>query len=88
MCNFPIEYPRSKDEMVEQLKAAILAQTDGVFNGDATAGAFSFMAKGFALAGNYTISGDTIDVSITQKPWLLSCRRIESEIRKYLEAEA
>jgi len=38
------------------------------------------------LAGNYSISGNRIEVRITQKPWLLSCKKIESEIRKYLDA--
>jgi hypothetical protein len=85
MCNFAIEYPRPKDEMVVQLKAAIESQTDGIFQGDSSAGLFSFSAKGFDLAGNYTISGDTIAVNITQKPWLISCSKIEKEIRKYLE---
>lgn len=85
MCNFAIEYPKSKDQMVSQLRAAIESQTDGVFQGDTSAGIFSFSAKGFDLAGNYTINGDTIDVNITDKPWLISCSKIEKEIRKYLE---
>ena len=72
--------------MVNQLKAAIELQTAGIFNGDTTAGQFSFSAKGFMLAGNYSISGNRIEVRITQKPWLLSCKKIESEIRKYLDA--
>jgi hypothetical protein len=87
MCNFSIEYPKSKNEMVDRLKMAIEAQTAGLFQGNTSAGEFSFSAKGFNLAGNYTISGDMIEVFITKKPWLLSCRKIESEIRNYLEQE-
>lgn len=85
MCNFAIEYPKSKDQMVNQLKIAIESQTDGIFQGDISAGLFSFSAKGFDLAGNYTINGDTVAVQITKKPWLLSCNKIEREIKKYLE---
>ncbi|MES2454193.1 MAG: hypothetical protein V4594_01575 [Bacteroidota bacterium] len=87
MCNFSIEYPKPKDEMVSQLKAAIESQTNGIYQGDTSAGSFSFTAKGFDLAGNYSISGDTVAVNITKKPWLLSCSKIESEIRKYLDQE-
>lgn len=87
MCNFPIEYPRPKDEMVVQLKAAIESQTNGIFQGDTSSGSFSFTAKGFDLAGSYSIRGDIIDVNISKKPWLLSCGKIESEIRKYLDNE-
>ncbi|MCX2454359.1 hypothetical protein OQX61_24020 [Pedobacter sp. PLR] len=85
MCNFSIEYPQAKDDMVEQLKAAIESQTDGVFRGDVLSGEFSFSARGFELAGGYSISGDLVEVTVSKKPWLLSCRKIESEIRKYLE---
>ncbi|MFA4870798.1 MAG: hypothetical protein WC623_21555 [Pedobacter sp.] len=85
MCDFSIEYPKSKDDMVGQLRAAIEGQTDGVFNGDVSSGAFSFSARGFELAGGYSISGDLVEVRIAKKPWLLSCRKIEAEIRKYLE---
>jgi len=85
MCNFSIEYPKPKDEMVMQLKKAVEAQADGVFNGDTSAGEFSFSARGFDLAGGYCISGDVIEVSVFKKPWLLSCKKIEAEIRKYLD---
>nr|WP_068890285.1 hypothetical protein [Pedobacter panaciterrae] len=89
MCNFSIEYPKPKNEMVDQLKAAIEGQTAGLFQGNTSAGAFSFSAKGFKLAGNYSITGDIVQVEVTDKPWLLSCRKIEAEIRKYLdEAES
>ena len=71
--------------MVTQLKTAVEAQADGVFNGDASAGQFSFSARGFDLAGGYSISGDLIEVSVFKKPWLLSCKKIEAEIRKYLD---
>lgn len=71
--------------MVEQLKAAIEGQKDGVFNGDVSSGAFSFSASGFALAGAYKVAGDVVEVTVSKKPWLLSCRKIESEVRKYLE---
>ncbi len=84
MCCFSIEYPKPKDEMIEQLKSAVEAQTDGLFQGDTSAGEFSFSAKGFELSGDYKINGDNVSVSIIKKPWLLSCRKIESEIRKYL----
>lgn len=70
--------------MLEQLKAAIETQTDGIVQGDTTLGEFSFVATGFQIAGNYSIIGDLIEVQISKKPWLLSCGKIESEIRKYM----
>ena len=84
MCNFSINYPKPKEQLVAQLKSAILSQSNAHFEGDNTTGAFAFTAMGFDIAGNYGINGDTIDVNITDKPFLLSCSKIESEIRKYL----
>lgn len=71
--------------MIQQLQIAIESQTNGLFEGDTTSGLFSFTAKGFELAGNYQINGDLVDLNITKKPWLLSCKRIETEIRTYIE---
>lgn len=86
MCNFSINYPKPKDQLVSHLKAAILSQGNAQFEGDNTRGAFAFTAMGFNIAGSYAIIEDVIDVNITDKPFLVSCSRIESEIRKYLGA--
>jgi hypothetical protein len=84
MCNFSINYPKSKEELVTQLKSAILSQANAHFEGDNTTGAFAFTAMSFNIAGNYVIEGDSIDVNIIDKPFLVPCSKIESEIRKYL----
>lgn len=84
MCNFSINYPKPKEELVAQLKAAILAQSNAQFQGDQNAGIFGLTVMGFDIAGKYTIEGDDIEVNITDKPFLVSCNRIESELRKYL----
>lgn len=84
MCTFSITYPKPKEQLVAQLKSAILSQSNAHFEGDNTTGAFAFTAMGFDIAGNYGINGDIIDVNITDKPFLLSCSKIELEIRKYL----
>jgi hypothetical protein len=61
-----------------------MSQSNAKFEGDNTSGAFAFSAVGFDIAGNYNIIDDIIDVNITDKPFLVSCSKIESEIRKYL----
>ena len=84
MCNFSINYPKPKEQLVTQLRSAILSQSNAHFEGDNTTGAFAFTAMGFDIAGNYGINGDIIDVNITDKPFLVPCSKIESEIRKFL----
>jgi len=86
-CAFNFNYPKPKDEMVEKLRAAILAQSSGRFEGDTTSGEFSFKVKViFKCAGTYKISGDTIFVEISKKP-PVSCEYIEEEIKKYIASE-
>lgn len=85
-CNFTFEYTKPKTEMVSKLEAAILGQ-QGSFQGDETSGEFSFSALGFSFRGNYTVSGDQIAVQVTDKPFLVSCGKIESEIKKYMTAD-
>lgn len=72
--------------MVSKLSSAILSQK-GAFEGDETSGNFSFSAMGFTFAGRYTVNGDEVSVVVTDKPFLVSCSKIESEIRKYIAAE-
>lgn len=85
-CNFTFEYTKPKTEMVSKLETAILGQ-HGSFQGDEAGGEFSFSAMGFSFRGNYTIIGDQIAVEITDKPFLVSCGKIESEIKKYMTAD-
>lgn len=84
MCNFSINYPNPKEQLVAQLRSAIMSQSNAHFEGDNTTGAFAFTAMGFDIAGNYGINGDIIEVNITDKPFLVSCSKIESEIKKFL----
>ncbi len=43
----------------------LAAQKDIKFTGDASKGAFS----GSGIAGNYTVNGQDITITITDKPW-------------------
>ena len=85
-CNFTFEYTAPKDKMVSKLSSAILGQK-GSFQGNESGGNFSFSAMGFAFSGNYSINGDQVSVEITDKPFLVSCSKIESEIKKYIAAD-
>lgn len=86
-CAFNFDYPKPKDEMVEKLRAAILSQSGGKFEGDTSSGEFSFKAKVFfKCAGTYKITGDNIAVEISKKP-PVSCEFIEEEIRKYIASD-
>ncbi|HEU0136907.1 MAG TPA: hypothetical protein VFQ50_06420 [Flavobacterium sp.] len=82
-CQFSINYPKQKDELVQKLEAAIL-QTNGQFDGDTSNGVFKGNTPVGSFSGSYTIHGDNIEVTIDKKPWLVSCNKIEDEINNYI----
>lgn len=85
MCRFSINYPKPKDELVEKLRSAIL-QTNGLFEGDQSRGVFQGNTPVGNFSGSYTIQDDIINVHVDNKPWLISCSRIESEINNYINS--
>jgi hypothetical protein len=85
-CKFTIHYPQHKEELVAKLQDAILT-TGGQFEGDTSEGRFHGNTPIGSFEGNYVITGDDIEVDVIKKPFLISCSRIESEIKKYLGQE-
>lgn len=81
-----IDFSGEAADMIEKARAAILGE-EGEFNGDASSGNFSIPVLGSDVVGNYTVTGSTFNISITEKPMLISCRRIEDELREYIDQE-
>ncbi len=52
-----------------------------MFTGDTQSGSFS----GKGISGTYSASGNDVTVNISQRPFIISCEFIESELRKYFE---
>jgi hypothetical protein len=63
---------------------ANITNSGGNFNGDTQSGQFSGevpMMGGFE--GQYQVNGETITITITEKPFLIPCTLIESKIREF-----
>ncbi len=59
----------------------------GTFNGNTSNGSFSVPVPVFGtLAGNYSISGQTLTVTITQESFFLPCSTIQSAIQNAVNA--
>ncbi|HEX8270436.1 MAG TPA: hypothetical protein VF581_11145 [Flavobacterium sp.] len=83
MCDFTINYPGDKGEIISKLQGAI-ESGGGFFQGDTASGVFEGKTPVGAFSGNYKINGDDVNVHVEKKPFLVSCSRIEDEINKYL----
>lgn len=86
-CKITIIYPHPKEEAVEKLKTAVL-NNGGRFSGDTTEGHLSVDTPLGFFEARYFIKDDTIDIDVLRKPFIISCKRIEEEIKKYLENDS
>jgi len=82
-CDFPLEFAGSPDELVSHARQAI-QNAGGVFDGDNASGSFELKTPLGTVKGNYSIQQKAIRMQIIQKPLLVSCGRIEEELRNYL----
>jgi hypothetical protein len=86
-CNFSIPFNSSPEALAAKAKQAI-SGAGGNFQGDSTAGNFDVSTPLGDIRGSYTIQGPSIMVTITSKPFLVSCGMIEKQLRGYFEAIA
>lgn len=82
-CNFEISFTGGAEAVVEKLKTRIIA-AKGSFEGAAESGNFVVQTPVGAVNGNYTISGQQLNIEITDKPVFVGCSVIESFIQKEL----
>jgi hypothetical protein len=75
-CEFRFQFKGSAEDLVKQAKAAI-EEAGGTLTGDANGGSFTVIG----IKGSYRISGQTLFVTIHEKPWYLACFVIEAFIK-------
>ena len=81
MCNIIIPFTGSADYYYNKAKQGV-QQVGGTFNGNSSDGTFMVKTVLGTIAGSYKIAEQQLTMSITRKPFLLSCNRIEKELRK------
>jgi hypothetical protein len=84
-CNFSIQFSATADEVAEKARRQITA-AGGNFQGNASAGNFEVSTPLGAIRGNYVIQQAVIHVTITAKPFLVSCGLIEKQLQGYFAA--
>lgn len=82
-CNFNLTFSEPADIAVGKARAAIESQ-DGIFNGDTSEGNFEVTVFGNTIKGNYTVTGQILNLTITDKPFFVPCSTIESLLLKQI----
>ena len=54
----------------------------GMFNGDVNSGDFEVTVFGNNIKGNYTVTGQNLEIEITDKPFFVPCNMIETFLVK------
>ena len=82
-CNFTIPFTKSVTEILEKAKKTIESQS-GNFTGNETAGNFDVSIFGNTVIGSYSVTGQDLNIDITEKPFMVPCSMIESYLKNNL----
>ncbi|MES2130833.1 MAG: hypothetical protein V4506_00705 [Bacteroidota bacterium] len=82
-CNFSIEFSDTAESLIERAREGII-HAKGEFTGDVTLGTFVVPTALGNIEGRYTLEDSVITIFVADKPMLISCKRIESELRKFM----
>jgi len=79
MCQFSLPFTGDPETLLRRARQEIQG-AGGAFTGDSMQGTFQAKTPLGSIQGSYQIAGQQIFLSILKKPFLLSCRRIETEL--------
>ena len=82
-CDFSIPFSGSADDVLGKARKAVEGQ-GGNFNGDTNRGDFQVSVFGNKIVGDYTVSGQTMQINITDKPFMVPCSAIEGFLKNQL----
>lgn len=82
-CEFSLAFSGDAEGVLAKAKKAVEGQ-GGNFSGDAAGGNFNVSVFGNKIAGDYTVSGQNLQINITDKPFIVPCSAIESFLKNQL----
>ncbi len=80
-CNISIPFTNTVSAAIAKAKGAIENQ-NGTFKGDENSGEFEVSVFGNMIKGSYSVTGKTLHIIITNKPFFVPCSTIESLLLK------
>lgn len=78
---FPLQLP--PEELLGQIKK-LAEEYQGTLDGDEKSGRLAFQSLLGSIEGHYNIEGETLQLNITKKPFLVGCGTIQATIQEYL----
>ena len=84
-CTFSIPFLDSPQTVLSKAKAAVNSQ-GGTFEGNDSAGLFGVSVFGNTIKGTYTVTGQNLNVVITDKPFFVPCNTIEGFLKNQISS--
>ena len=82
-CNFSIPFSGSPEEVLGKARSFMQSQ-GGNFDGDTNNGNFNASVFGNTIAGSYTVTGQTLNIVIDSKPFMIPCSTIEGFLKNQI----
>ena len=83
-CDFTIDFIGNGEELIRAAEQAI-SNAGGSFSSTDSEGQFVIKSPMGKISGTFIVLGQSFNISITDKPYLVSCDRIEEELRKQIK---
>lgn len=83
VCSFTLQHAGTPDTLFPVAKRAITTQ-GGSVTGSPVAGSIVLPSAAGRISLNYTARGSSLAIQVTDKPWVVSCSRIQSELAQVL----
>lgn len=77
-------YNRPIEKLIKKLQVLLLNE-DGYLKGDEKSGSFFINSTIGTFKGTYEVKNNVINIFIQKKPFFISKKIIEIEVKKYLE---
>lgn len=80
-CNFNLKFTEPAVIAIGKARAAVESQ-NGTFTGNSESGNFEVTVFGNTIKGDYSVTGQILNLIITDKPFFIPCSTIESFLLK------
>lgn len=84
-CDFSIPFSGNAEDVLTKARRAVESQ-GGQFNGDTSSGDFHVAVFGNKIAGAYTVNGQSLNIVITDKLFMVPCSAIENFLMGQLKS--
>jgi hypothetical protein len=83
-CRFRFDFRGTSESLIEAVRSH-LGRAGGELRGSATEGAFSLSTPVGAFHGTYAVTGQSIVLEVTDKPFFVPCAAIEARLASYVK---